>query len=182
MIRRSAPLLAGALAVALLTAPALGQWSPRILWNSTPSVPVGLYWLQPVDRVAIGDLVAVRPPEELAHFLAERGYLPQGVPLLKHVVALSGAEVCRDGSAIRVNGQALGIAQARDRLGRALPDWQGCHRLVVGEVFLMNPAVQDSLDGRYFGPLPLGAITARLRPIWIPRASSAPPDPTGRAP
>jgi conjugative transfer signal peptidase TraF len=182
MIRRSAPLVAGALAVALLTAPALGQWSPRILWNSTPSVPVGLYWLQPVDRVAIDDLVAVRPPEGLARFLAARGYLPQGVPLLKHVVALPGAEVCRDGAVIRINGQVLGRAQARDRLGRELPHWQGCHRLGVGEVFLMNPAVPDSLDGRYFGPLPLSAITARLRPIWIPCADSAPPGPTDRAP
>lgn len=182
MIRRSAPLLAGALAVALVTAPALGQWSPRILWNSTPSVPVGLYWLQPVDRVAIGDLVAVSPPERLARFLAARGYLPQGVPLLKHVVALPGAEVCRDGSLIRINGHVLGLAQARDRLGRDLPHWQGCHRLAAGEVFLMNPAVPDSLDGRYFGPLPLSAITARLQPIWIPRAHSAPPTPTDRGP
>ncbi|MCC5989360.1 MAG: S26 family signal peptidase [Pararhodobacter sp.] len=182
MIWQSAPLLAGVLAVALVTAPALGQWSPRILWNSTASVPVGLYWLEPVDRVAIGDLVAVQPPEGLVHFLAERGYLPQGVPLLKHVVALPGAEVCRDGAVIRINGQVLGLAAARDRLGRALPDWQGCHQLAVGEVFLMNPAVPDSLDGRYFGPLPLGAITARLQPIWIPRAHSAPPGPTDRAP
>ncbi len=182
MIRRSAPLLAGGLAVALVTAPALGRWSPRILWNSTPSVPVGLYRLQPVDDVVIGDLVAVRPPEGLAHFLAERGYLPQGVPLLKHAVALPGAEVCRDGAVIRVAGRALGIAQARDRLGRDLPHWHGCHRLAAGEVFLMNPAVPDSLDGRYFGPLPLSAITARLRPIWLPRADPAPPGPTDRAP
>jgi conjugative transfer signal peptidase TraF len=182
MIRRSAPLLAGALAVALIIAPAMGRWSPSILWNSTPSVPVGLYWLEPVDRVAIGDLVAVQPPEGLVHFLAERGYLPQGVPLLKHVVALPGAEVCRDGAVIRINGQALGLAQARDRLDRELPDWQGCHRLAAGEVFLMNPAVPDSLDGRYFGPLPLSTITARLQPIWIPDAHPVPPGPTDRAP
>jgi conjugative transfer signal peptidase TraF len=182
MIRRSALLLAGGLAVAMITAPVLGRWSPRVLWNSTPSVPVGLYWLQPVDRVAIDNLVAVRPPEGLARFLAARGYLPQGVPLLKHVVALPGTDVCRDGAAIRINDQVLGLAQARDRLGRNLPHWQGCYRLGVGEVFLMNPAVPDSLDGRYFGPLPLSVITARLRPIWIPRADSAPPGPTDRVP
>ncbi|PWK61997.1 S26 family signal peptidase [Roseicyclus mahoneyensis] len=182
MIRRSAPLVAGGLAVALVAAPVLGQWSPRILWNSTPSVPVGLYWLQPVDRVAIGDLVAVRPPERLARFLAARGYLRHGVPLLKHVVALPGAEVCRDGAAIRINGQVLGLAQARDRLGRDLPHWQGCHRLDVGEVFLMNPAVPDSFDGRYFGPLPLGALTARLQPIWTLAADPAPLAPSSPVP
>jgi type IV secretory pathway protease TraF len=104
------------------------------------------------------------------------------VPLLKHVVATPGTAVCRDGAVIRINGQVLGIAQARDRLGRALPDWQGCHRLAAGEVFLMNPAVPDSIDGRYFGPLPSSAITARLRPIWIPDAHPASPASTGRVP
>jgi hypothetical protein len=54
----------------------------------------------------------------------------------------------------------------QDRNGRDLPIWQGCHRLGAGEVFLMNPDAPDSLDGRYFGPLPRTAITARLTPLW----------------
>jgi conjugative transfer signal peptidase TraF len=175
--------------VALIAAPTLGRWSPRLLWNSTPSVPVGLYWLQPVDRVAIGDLVAVQPPEALAGFLAARGYLPRGVPLLKHVVALAPTRSAATGDVIRVN-IALGLAQAQDRHGRDLPRWQGCHRLAAGEVFLMNPAAPDSLDGRYFGALPVTAITARLRPIWTrapPRArrrgaTLTPPEPQPKGP
>ena len=35
-----------------------------------------------------------------------------------------------------------------------------------GEVFLMNPTVPDSLDGRYFGPLPVASIVARAVPFW----------------
>ena len=35
-----------------------------------------------------------------------------------------------------------------------------------GEVFLMNWDTEDSLDGRYFGPLPLASVTARVVPIW----------------
>ena len=127
---------------------------------------MGLYWLRPLDRVAIGDLVAVQLPEALARFLAARGYLPHGVPLLKHVVAVATTEVCREGDVILVAGQPLGTARAQDRQGRDLPRWQGCHRLTEGEVFLMNPAAPDSLDGRYFGALPVTTLTARLRPIW----------------
>ncbi|PWB83853.1 MAG: S26 family signal peptidase, partial [Methylocystaceae bacterium] len=31
---------------------------------------------------------------------------------------------------------------------------------------LMNPTVQDSLDGRYFGPFSVTSIVARAVPIW----------------
>jgi conjugative transfer signal peptidase TraF len=154
------------LSITLIALPAIATWSPRVLWNVTASVPVGLYRLHTVERLAIGDLVAVAPPPALSDFLASRGYLPRGVPLLKHVVALEGALVCRSGGRITVDDRALGDAHAQDRVDRALPIWQGCHRLGAGEVFLMNPEAPDSLDGRYFGPLPRTAITARLTPLW----------------
>ena len=48
----------------------------------------------------------------------------------------------------------LGDAFQRDRRGRALPVWQGCGAVQPGDVFLMNPQVQDYFDGRYFGLLP----------------------------
>ncbi len=95
-----------------------------------------------------------------------RGYLPRNVPLLKHVAALEGALVCRSSDRITVDRRPLGHAHAQDRYGRALPIWQGCRRLGAGDVFLMNPDAPDSLDGRYFGPLPHSAITARLTPLW----------------
>ena len=74
--------------------------------------------------------------------------------------------MCRSGGGITVDDRALGDAHAQDRIGRALPIWQGCHRLGAGEVSLMNPEVPDSLDARYFGPMPQTAITARLTPLW----------------
>jgi type IV secretory pathway protease TraF len=30
----------------------------------------------------------------------------------------------------------------------------------------MNWSVEDSLDGRYFGPLPTGTIIGRAMPVW----------------
>jgi len=36
---------------------------------------------------------------------------------------------------------------------RPWPSWQGCRVIAVGEIFLMNGQVRDSLDGRYFGPV-----------------------------
>ena len=140
--------------------------APRLLWNASASVPIGLYAVRRALPLYVGELVVVTPPKPLAQFFAARRYLPLGVPLVKHVLALSGQTVCRTGRAITVDGTAMGDALERDRLGRALPNWRGCRVLEPGEVFLMNRTPPDSLDGRYFGPLPLTTIVGRADPIW----------------
>lgn len=154
------------LSTALTLAPVVYTWKPRLIWNVSASVPVGLYFAQPISRLDVGDLVAVTPPVKLAGFLAKREYLPRGVPLIKHVLALPGTEVCRKGATIFVGGKPYGQARERDRLGRSLPHWQGCRGFGGGEIFLMNPDVPDSFDGRYFGPLPVASVTATLTPLW----------------
>jgi conjugative transfer signal peptidase TraF len=164
--RRAAPVAAMLAGLGLIAVPAVARWQPRIIWNASASVPLGLYIAVPTDDIALGDLVLVRPPETLAAFLAERGYVARGVPLLKHVAALPPQVVCAAGHAITVDGEAVAERRAADRLGRTLPTWRGCHGLEFGEVFLLNAAEPDSLDGRYFGPLPRTSIVARLRPVW----------------
>jgi conjugative transfer signal peptidase TraF len=165
--RRAAPVAAILIGVGLITIPAVAGWQPRIIWNASASVPLGLYLSATADRIALGDLVLVRPTETLAAFLAERGYVARGVPLLKHVAALPPQVLCAEGAAITVDGETVAHRRMADRLGRVLPTWHGCHRLERGEVFLLNAAEPDSLDGRYFGPLPRVSIVARLRPFWI---------------
>jgi conjugative transfer signal peptidase TraF len=165
--RRVAPIVATLAGLGLIAVPAVAEWQPRIIWNASASVPLGLYAAMPAETIAHGDLVLVRPPETLAAFLAEPGYVARGVPLLKHVAALPPQVVCAEGTAIIVDGATVAHRRTADRLGRVLPTWQGCHVLEAGEVFLLNPAESDSLDGRYFGPLLRTSIVARLRPVWI---------------
>ncbi|CAL8980547.1 hypothetical protein RHODGE_RHODGE_01373 [Rhodoplanes serenus] len=140
--------------------------TPRLIWNASASMPIGFYTIAPADRLEVTDLVVVNAPEPLSSFLAERHYLPRGVPLLKRVAGLPRQEVCRHGMHVTVDGIDMGDALVRDRLGRQLPIWQGCRRIADGEVFLMNWWVEDSLDGRYFGPLPASAIVGHALPLW----------------
>jgi conjugative transfer signal peptidase TraF len=140
--------------------------APRYIWNASESVPIGLYRLHPTGRLAVSELVAVQSPEPLATFLADRGYLPRGTPLLKRVLALPGQTVCRDQLAITVDKIEMGAVREHDRSGRPLPVWQGCHVIADGEVFLMNWRSADSLDGRYFGALPTSAIMGTAEPLW----------------
>ncbi len=144
--------------------------APRLIWNATASTPTGLYALQPIGRLHVRELVAVRPPAPIARYLADGGFLPKGVPLLKHVMAVVGQTVCRAGNAITIDRIEVGLAHDRDHLGRPLPRWSGCHTLTLGEIFLMNATVPDSLDGRYFGPFPITSIIARAVPLWTDEA------------
>lgn len=146
--------------------PALVHPAPRLIWNASASVPIGLYRLDRGAAANIGDLAAVSPTGKLAAYLARRHYLPLGLPLLKHVAARRGQRVCRIGDRILIDGREAGIALARDSHGRPLPEWRGCLTLAPKQVFLMNATVRDSFDGRYFGALPLSAIMGRLTPIW----------------
>ncbi|WP_130732740.1 S26 family signal peptidase [Komagataeibacter xylinus] len=148
--------------------------APRLIWNETASVPVGLYRLHPVPAPHVGDLVAVRLAEREAMLLATRGYLPLGVPLLKPVAAISGQSVCRIGQRVTIDGQFAGDAQSLDHRGRPLPVWQGCQYLAAGQVFVMNPVEPRSLDSRYFGALPLSTVIGRATPVWLPSGSRQP--------
>jgi conjugative transfer signal peptidase TraF len=138
-----------------------------VLWNASASVPPGLYLLRSPYPLHSNELVVATPPAPLAKFLAARGYLPAGVPLLKHVAALRGQTVCRVAHTITIDGHAIAFARDDDHRGRLLPAWKGCRTLRAGEVFLLNPNIPDSFDGRYFGPLSAAAITARAEPLWI---------------
>jgi len=144
----------------------MGGASPHYIWNASNSVPIGLYRLQPVSTLAVTELVAVQPPDLLAAYLDRNGYLPLGVPMLKRVLALPGQTVCRNGLTIAVDGIDVGQAQERDGRGRPLPVWHGCRVIADGDVFVMNWQSTDSLDGRYFGPIPASAVLGRAVPVW----------------
>lgn len=166
MSQRALTLLSLHGAIAAIALTAVIDHDPWLIWNATASAPLGLYAVRSLGTPAIGDLVAVRPPEPLATQLAEGGYLPRGAPLLKHVAARHGGIVCRDGLTISVDGLALSVAREHDHRGRRLPAWQGCRTLGEDDVFLLNRDAPASLDGRYFGPLRATSIIGRAVPLW----------------
>ena len=144
----------------------IGGTTPHYIWNASNSVPIGLYRIQATTRLAVTELVAVQPPDLLAAFLDLNGYLPIGVPMLKRVLALPGQTVCRTGLQIAVDGVDVGDARERDGQNRPLPVWHGCRVIADGDVFVMNGQSADSLDSRYFGPLPASAVIGKAVPVW----------------
>ena len=144
----------------------IGGTTPRYIWNASNSVPVGLYRIASAGKFTVTELVAVQPPDPLAAFLDLNDYLPSGLPMLKRIVALPGQVVCRIGLTIIVDSVEMGQARERDGRNRPLPVWQGCRVIGEDEIFVMNWQSADSLDSRYFGPLPASAVIGRALPVW----------------
>ncbi len=144
----------------------IGGATPRYIWNPSNSVPIGLYRVAPAGKFTVTELVAVQPPNPLAAFLDLNDYLPYGLPMLKRIVALPGQVVCRTGLTITVDNLEMGQARERDGRNRPLPAWHGCRIIGEDEIFVMNWQSADSLDSRYFGPLPASAVIGRALPVW----------------
>lgn len=156
------------LLVATLTVPV----SHYAIWNISPSVPTGLYAIRGKASIHVGERIAIEPPFALRRLLAERGYLPLGIPLLKRVAAVRGQRICRFRHGVTIDGNFAGVAYSRDRQGRTLPAWFGCRTLHAGELFAMNVDVPDSFDGRYFGVLRLTDVIGRATPVWTDETSN----------
>lgn len=163
MVGRRLSLLA-TMAIALLAL----AWSkanvPKLYWNTSASIPIGLYIL--TDRVpAKNQLAVIRLPETARILAAARGYLPANARLIKPVAAGPGDNVCRHGPIIRINGRPCALANLRDARQRLLPRWHGCHHLTTSELFVLS-SVPDSFDGRYIGPIEHGNVLGTAVPVW----------------
>ncbi len=133
--------------------------------NTTPSEPLGLWRIRPLDRKAIaGDVVFICPPTtEVMRLARNRGYLRDGLcpggfaPLIKTVAATAGQHVTINES-VSIDGLPLlqSSLLASDGKGRPLAPYAG-GTVSPGEVFLYSPYA-GSYDSRYFGPLPAAGI------------------------
>jgi conjugative transfer signal peptidase TraF len=163
-------LIAAQAAISIIAITAVADMPTRLVWNVSESVPTGLYAVRDDDHLRPGILAAVMPPEPLASWLVEAGYIGRGAPLLKRVEALPGQRVCRIGARVTVDGELRAIAREADRFGRPLPHWSGCSVISDGQMFLLNTDHPGSLDGRYFGPLPRTSVLGRAVPLLVDEA------------
>jgi len=166
-IERSLLGAAGATVLASTLACLVGA---HLLWNWTPSLPLGLYWVSALSsggsgRVKVGALVAFPVPGRVRALVLERRYLPPGALLVKPVVAMRPDRVCTDGGTLTVNGTPLGAIATEDTRGRPLPHDERCGPVPEGEVFVASHFA-TSFDSRTFGPVPLANIRGTVTPLW----------------
>lgn len=140
--------------------------------NLTPSVPLGLWSIEELQRpVSIGDLVILCPPTTAVFAEAwRRGYLRRGLcaggfaPLIKTVAALPGQRVDITDHVL-IDGRPLPASsvRGRDGEGRALlPDPGG---VVPPHYLFLHSPFASSYDSRYFGPVPDSGLLGLARPV-----------------
>ncbi|HVK81336.1 MAG TPA: S26 family signal peptidase [Verrucomicrobiae bacterium] len=151
----------GFVAVCLLA----GAWAfaPRadlVLYNHSPSVPIGLYVRQDAEA-ARGVYVTVRASAVAPEAARAHAFTDAGDRFIKRVAAVAGDEVCADADHLYINGAAVAA-----RAGE-LPLWRGCRPLHAGEILLMGDNDQ-SFDGRYWGPTRTDLIEGVWRKLDAP--------------
>ena len=146
---RFAPLATAVIAsVALIAAP-FAKSNPIIVWNASPSTPMGLYVIEK-RQPGLNEVAILRPPTWASIIADQRHYLPASALLLKPVAAGKGDIICRFGRHVFVNGKLRATALSHDKMKRPLPSWRGCSKLRSGHIFVLSKR-KDSFDSRYFG-------------------------------
>lgn len=140
--------------------------------NLTPSEPLGLWRIVPLDRAAAaGDLVFICPPQTAAMMTArERGYLRSGTchggiaPLIKTVIAIAGQHV-EIGAHVAVDGRPIAFSDLAERDGNGRPMKPFPGGVVPDESVFLHSSFRSSYDSRYFGPLPASGILGLAQPV-----------------
>jgi type IV secretory pathway protease TraF len=133
-----------------------------LLYNHSPSMPVGLY-ARTDAPVAAGAIVTVRARDVAPSQARDRGFDGEGHRFIKRIVAVGGDLVCMADEHLTVNSQPVAA------IGAALPasgpaHWDGCRRLSADEALLLGDT-PDSFDGRYWGPISIHLIEGVWRKL-----------------
>jgi len=165
-VNRWAVVLLTVLGIAALAWPSDHTPVARLVYNPSDSVPRGWYRIVPPDSLHVGSIVLARLPAGAAALAAQRGYLPEHIPLLKRIGAMSPQQVCIEKHIVRINGKLVAGIRTADGRGRPLSAWQQCRPLRDGELFLLSATNPASFDSRYFGPIAVSAVIGSAQPLW----------------
>ena len=143
-----------------------GHIVARVVYNPSPSAPRGWYAVVPAHGLKVDDYVLVELPSGPKRLADQRHYLPQSVPLLKRIEAVSDQFVCVRGRSLWIDGRVAATAVTRDGRGRELVAWQGCRVLASDELLLISRDNSASFDSRYFGPIRTMNVIGKASPLW----------------
>ena len=150
-------------------------YAAGIRFNTTPSIPVGMYRLTH-DPIKKGAYVLFCPPPSAEFAMAKaRGYLRAGFcpggfgPMMKKILAIQDDKVMIGKEGVQVNGHLVPLSAPikADADGRPLPVYAKTWVLGNAEILVMSDSHPESFDGRYFGSIQRSQLKGVIRPILI---------------
>jgi len=163
-------LMIGSIGV-LLIAAASAPHPPLVLYNRTPSMPMGLY-VYKGHVIRRGEIVAFPLPAAAFDYARRRGERTD-LLLLKHVLAVGGDFVSTSGGELHVNGTFIGRIPPVDSSGRPLPQWRQARVLSDGEL-LVGSTFGRSFDSRFFGPIRTSQVLGVYRRLSFDSSTHEP--------
>lgn len=142
--------------------------SYKIMFQITPSLPNGIYWINRPDRIEKGMICAFDIPPNVYSLMKTRGWLPRNLKfyLTKPVVADQGDVIEISPSGLYINGTFFGPVKEYDSQGLSLPESYGKFILKKDEYFFASK-YQNSFDSRYFGIVRKKNIRWVERPLLV---------------
>jgi len=138
----------------------------ELVFNDSPSVPRGFYWIrlgvEPRER---GEYAVFLPPDTAATLIYGRGWLPRSMPLLKPVGGLDGDVYCVRGGRFIVNNTVIGPVFLLDGQGLPLPQTSGCRSVGHDEFLPVSSYLDRSFDARYMGAVPTKNVFGTGHPL-----------------
>ena len=132
-----------------------------IVYQNTPSMPMGYYLTYPQQHFDTGDRVVLQPARESRHFARRHGYAGHSRPMLKEIRAQAGDFVCIRDKALIINQHQRYQRYQYDRKGQPLPRPTLCRRLRSGEYIVIGTSSPYSFDSRYNGIVQQQQIIAK---------------------
>lgn len=142
--------------------------SYKIMFQITPSLPKGAYWIDHADRIDTGTLCVFAIPPAVYGMTKSRGWIPEHLRyyLMKPVVAKQGDVVDVSASGLFINSKYFGPVSLYDSQGLPLPRLYSKYLLGPGEYFVAT-TYRNSFDSRYFGKIRRSDIKWVARPLWV---------------
>ena len=127
-----------------------------IVFNKTPSIPIGIYLLLPYDNekdsLNVGDIVIFDMPKDIEKFVKEREYTSNDTnTFIKTVGAIEGMSIEVREEKLFIDGEIKVEVALTDTLNRELPQ---INNFIVskGHFFPLGTHFH-SFDGRYYGEI-----------------------------
>lgn len=127
-----------------------------IVFNKTPSIPIGIYLLLPYDNekdsLNVGDIVIFDMPKDIEKFVKEREYTSNDTnTFIKTVGAIEGMSIEVREEKLFIDGKIKGEVAPTDTLNRVLPQIEN---FVVSKGYFFPLGTHlHSFDGRYYGQI-----------------------------
>jgi len=144
--------------------------SGKVIYNSTPSYPTGLYFVEQQSAYTKGELVLICADGNKEFEIKNKGYVTASTthctngfaPLIKKIVA-------NKNDVVEVTQAGVYINKVKQSKSTILPQVEACmglHYLKDDAIWVMSDFNSASFDSRYFCELSINKIIGKVRFFW----------------